>query len=268
MTGAVCANRFAARGYELVLARGTFGYKLSMAAWPMEVYSMLLNHDLTRPALVHAGAVDWEPSPAAGVERRMLFRVGSEKARATSIVRYAPNSHFARHQHPGGEEVLVLDGVFQDETGSFPAGSYVRNPPGSAHAPGSANGCVIFVKLWQFSANDHARIVRLPGEGVASPPRPGIAASALLFEGVGERVMVEDWQPGAEIALANQTGLELLVLAGGFTLPDATLTPWSWLRLPAGWPLRARVNAEGARVWIKAAPLLHPDVCAFAEAAS
>jgi hypothetical protein len=32
---------------------------------------------------------------------------------------------------PGGEEILVLDGVFQDEQGSYPAGSWLRNPAGS-----------------------------------------------------------------------------------------------------------------------------------------
>lgn len=96
----------------------------------------------------------------------MLFRIGEEKARATSIVRYAPDSRFARHGHPGGEEFLVLDGTFQDETGDVPAGTYVRNPPGTGHAPGSATGCTILVKLWQFGADDRARIVRLrPGHG-------------------------------------------------------------------------------------------------------
>lgn len=224
---------------------------------------MLLNDDLGGRTLVHAGALDWVPSPAQGVERRMLFRIGGEKARATSIVRYAPGSRFARHGHPGGEEFLVLDGTFQDETGDFPAGSYVRNPPGSGHAPGSATGCTIFVKLWQFRADDGERIVRLPGEGEAAAARPGVAASRILFEGAGERVMLEDWQAGAAVNLANQAGLELLVLAGSFAEGGSMLAPWSWLRLPAGTALNARVGPDGARIWFKAAPLLHETVCAF-----
>lgn len=70
----------------------------------------------------------------------------SRQARATSLVRYQPGSHFSAHEHGGGEEILVLDGVFEDEHGYYPAGSYLRNPPGSRHTPGSTEGCVIFVR--------------------------------------------------------------------------------------------------------------------------
>jgi anti-sigma factor ChrR (cupin superfamily) len=79
----------------------------------------------------------------------MLDRIGDEVVRATSIVRYAPGSHFSAHTHGGGEEFFVLNGVFQDEHGDYPVGSYVRNPPTSSHVPGSDLGCVIFVKLWR-----------------------------------------------------------------------------------------------------------------------
>ena len=108
---------------------------------------MRVNDDLNARTLVHAAGLGWVPSPAKGIERRMLFRRGEEKARATSIVRYAPGSRFARHGHPGGEEFLVLEGTFQDETGDFPTGTYVRNPPGTGHSPGSESGCTILVKL-------------------------------------------------------------------------------------------------------------------------
>jgi quercetin dioxygenase-like cupin family protein len=224
---------------------------------------MRLHDDLRVRTLVHAGTMDWVASPAAGVQRRMLFRIGDEKARATSIVRYAPGSRFARHGHAGGEEFLVLDGVFQDETGDFPAGSYVRNPPGTAHEPGSAPGCTILVKLWQFDAYDRARVVRRPGEGDTLFPRPGVKSSVLLFEGAGERVIAEDWQSGAEVGIDNPHGLEVFVVDGGFAEGGDTLTRWSWLRLPAGTPVRAHVGPDGARVWYKAAPLLHANVVAF-----
>src|SRR5262249_23788229 len=119
---------------------------------------MELNADFSKRAVVHAARVSWVPSPIAGVERRMLDRIGKEVARATSIVRYAPSSHFSAHTHGGGEEFLVLDGVFSDEHGNFPAGSYIRNPPSSRHTPGSAKGCTIFVKLWQFDPEDRAHV--------------------------------------------------------------------------------------------------------------
>jgi len=224
---------------------------------------MRLNDDLNIRTLVHAAAQDWVPSPAKGVERRMLFRIGEEKARATSIVRYAPGSRFAHHGHPGGEEFFVLEGTFQDETGDFPAGSYVRNPPGTGHAPGSEAGCTIFVKLWQFRADDRTRIAKRSGEGEDAAPRPGASSSRVLFEGAGERVMLETWRADANVALSNPRGLELLVLAGGFMDRGDRLERWSWLRLPPGESVTAKVGPEGACVWFKSAPLLHDDVCAF-----
>lgn len=226
---------------------------------------MLLNTDLSKRTVVHAAALDWVPSPVRGVERRMLFRTGDEKARATSIVRYARGSHFSRHGHPGGEEFLVLEGVFQDETGDFPAGTYVRNPPGSGHAPGTESGCTIFVKLWQFKEGDRERIVRVPGDGEGGGLRPGVASACLMFEGMDERVLVEEWEAGAEIELCNPVGLELLVLNGAISDGTEMLDRWTWLRLPAGQSLHVRVEANGAHVWYKSAPLLHKDVCAFAE---
>ena len=119
---------------------------------------MNLNADFTKRAVVHAATLDWKASPMPGVERRMLDRIGDEVARATSIVRYAPESQFSPHVHGGGEEFLVLEGVFQDEHGDFPAGTYVRNPPQSSHTPGSKPGCTMFVKLWQFDLADRTHV--------------------------------------------------------------------------------------------------------------
>src|ERR1700761_1569296 len=141
---------------------------------------MLLNDDFAARAALHGAAMPWVPSPTPGVERRMLFRIGDEKARATSIVRYAPDSHFPAHGHPGGEEILVLDGVFQDESGDSPAGSYMRNPPGPHHTPGSTQGCVIFVKLWQFRQDDLTYVAVRQPDGT-------------LFDNGHEQVRLETW---------------------------------------------------------------------------
>jgi hypothetical protein len=119
---------------------------------------MNLNSDFGVRVAVHAARLNWAPSPIPGVHRRMVDRIGDEVARATSIVRYAPHSRFAAHTHGGGEEFLVLEGVFQDEHGDYPAGTYVRNPPTTSHSPGSAPGCTIFVKLWQFDPDDRTPV--------------------------------------------------------------------------------------------------------------
>lgn len=221
---------------------------------------MRLNADLTQPVIVHAARLDWVPSPAAGVDRRMLYREGAEVARATSIVRYAPDSAFPEHVHSGGEEILVLDGTFQDEHGDYPAGSYFRNPPGTAHSPAAPDGCTIFVRLWQYRAGDEAQINRQPGEGTILPPRPGATAARLLFEDAAERVWIEDWTPGASLAVENRQGLEFLVTAGAARINGEDCIAQSWGRLPAGQPFEAAVGQAGAQVWFKAAPLQHADI--------
>lgn len=227
---------------------------------------MQLNTDLNQTALVHAGQLDWVPSPSAGVDRRMLFRIGAEKARATSIVRYAPGSRFARHLHPGGEEFLVLEGVFQDESGDFPAGTYVRNPPGTAHAPGSDAGCTIFVRLWQFRADDLVQIVIRPGEAETPPGRQGVVSAQTLFTGTNEHVVCEDWSPDAKIEIPHHHGLEILTISGSVLYGDTQLERWSWLRLPAGTPAHFQAGAEGTKVWYKSAPPLHANLCPMPEA--
>ena len=120
---------------------------------------MLINADLSQRAVMRTYDLDWVASPLAGVMRRMLVRDGEDgNLRATSVVQYAPGSRFSPHVHERGEEFLVLDGTFSDERGDFPAGTYVRNPPGSSHAPYSAGGTTIFVKLQQFQPDDTASV--------------------------------------------------------------------------------------------------------------
>jgi len=213
---------------------------------------MELNADFSQRASVHAARIAWVPSPSAGVDRRMLDRIGDEVARATSIVRYAPESRFSPHTHDGGEEFLVLDGVFEDEHGAYPAGSYIRNPPTTRHTPGSKPGCVLFVKLWQFDSADRTP-VRIDGGSLAyqpAPGRPGVE-TAPLFRDDDEEVRLERWAAGAEIVLPLPGGGEFLVLEGGFHDGDEHFEPQSWLRLPCGGELRVRSGPRGCALWIK-----------------
>lgn len=213
---------------------------------------MNLNSDFNARAAVHAARLDWTPSPIPGVDRRMLDRIGDEVARATSIVRYASNSHFSAHTHGGGEEFLVLDGVFQDEHGNYPAGTYVRNPPTSRHTPGSAPGCTLFVKLWQFDPDDRTQlhIDTLALVFAPAPGRPGVEWAA-LYENACERVRLERWASGAVIDMPVPGGIELFVLDGSFAEAGDEFTPHSWLRLPAGSKLQAIAGWGGCKVWVK-----------------
>jgi len=221
---------------------------------------MELNADFGERAVVHAAKLDWVASPMAGVDRRMLDRVGAEKARATSIVRYAPGSLFSPHVHTGGEEFLVLDGVFQDEHGDFPEGSYIRNPPESSHTPGSKPGCTILVKLWQFDLADrtHVHIDTNKMPFIAAPERPGVEIMP-LFRDEREDVRLERWAPGAPITLDGHDGFEAFVLDGSFTEGGEKFARDSWLRLPKTAALDAVAGPDGAKIWVKSGHLARPQ---------
>ena len=213
---------------------------------------MELNAKFDERVAVHAAALPWQTSPMVGVERRMLDRIGDEVARATTIVRYAPGSHFSPHVHTGGEEFLVLEGVFQDEHGDWPAGSYLRNPPQSSHTPRSETGCIIFVKLWQFDLSDRTQ-VRLDTnamEYTATHDQPGVSAMQ-LFEDDREQVCLERWDTDQAIPLLADKGMEILVLDGSFEESGEIFQRQSWLRLPKNSRANAQVGSAGARVWIK-----------------
>jgi ChrR Cupin-like domain len=213
---------------------------------------MNINSDFGARAAVHAARLEWRPSPIPGIDRRMLDRIGDELARATSIVRYAPHSRFSPHAHGGGEEFLVLEGVFQDEHGDYPAGTYVRNPPTSRHTPGSEPGCTIFVKLWQFDPDDRTQL-RIDTSAPLFLPAPGLPGIELapLFEDSSERVRLERWAPNVMIETPLPGGVELFVLDGDFSEGGEEFTKYSWLRLPADSSLRARAGRQGCHLWVK-----------------
>lgn len=213
---------------------------------------MQINGDFSLRVALHADEIEWRSSPTPGVSRRMLDRIGDEVARATSIVRYESDSRFPAHVHGGGEEFVVLEGVFQDEHGEYPAGTYVRNPPTSRHTPGSGPGCTILVKLWQFAPDDRTRVV-IDTDKIGAVPeagRPGVSV-APLFRDDREDVRLERWAADAAVPLAWRGGAELFVLDGGFIEGGERFRRHSWLRLPGDGAATFDAGPQGAVVWIK-----------------
>ena len=194
---------------------------------------MQIRSDFLSRAVVRPGDENFIPSPLPGVDRLMLDRIGDEVARATSIVRYATGSSFNEHVHDEGEEFIVLDGVFSDENGDYPAGTYVRNPPGSRHTPFSKDGCTILVKLRQFDSADLTRVVInthttdwFPGvvEGLSVMP---------LHEYGAEHVALVRWAPGTVFKPhLHFGGEEIFVLDGTFCDEHGSYPKGSWLRSP------------------------------------
>lgn len=217
---------------------------------------MRINADFSLPAFVAADEQEWIHSPENGVDRIMLDRIGAEVARATSIVRYAPNSSFPRHEHALGEEFLVLDGVFSDEHGDYPQGTYVRNPPGTAHIPRSEPGCRILVKLRQFDPADLNQFsVDTTATDVWSAVNPNSIAKLHLHSFASERV--EMWRiPRATniSAVVPSGGQELFVVQGCVRVDQRLFAADSWLRYPAG--DRAEFCAEeDSLLWVKSGHL-------------
>jgi anti-sigma factor ChrR (cupin superfamily) len=94
-------------------------------------------------------SAQWLPGLVPGLAVMPLHQHASEHA---ALVRWQPATFFQSHAHFGGEEILVLDGVFEDEFGRYPAGSWLRSPHMSRHQPFSREGCTIYVKTGHLLA--------------------------------------------------------------------------------------------------------------------
>jgi anti-sigma factor ChrR (cupin superfamily) len=212
---------------------------------------MLLNADLSQRAVADTAALPWTQSPMAGVERKMLEREGGEVARATSIVRYAAGSRFGEHEHGGGEEFLVLDGVFSDERGDYPAGTYVRNPPGSRHAPFSREGCTLFVKLRQFAPDDLKRVVIDTSNAEFAPGKTDAYDELMLHQHGAERIYLLRWHAGKSFPKhVHRGGEEIFILSGRYADEHGSYPAGTWVRAPVGsW--HTPIETEGALFYAK-----------------
>lgn len=192
----------------------------------------MLNMDFSQRIVIDVNAMDWESSPSSGVQRKPLAREHAESGHASAIVRYQPGSSFSRHAHPGGEEILVLEGTFSDEDGDYPAGTYLRNPPGSAHSPRSDEGCVLLVKLEQFAHGDD-RKVRLDTRNAPWRQGQGNLQVLPLHDFEGEHTALVKWPANEHFAPHRHFGgEEILVLSGEFKDEFGSYPALSWIRSP------------------------------------
>ena len=213
---------------------------------------MNIHNDLSERIVLHTDQLAWQASPIEGVERQMLDREGGEVARATSVVRYAPNTEFTPHTHDGGEEILVLDGCFSDERGNYSAGMYLRNPPGSQHAPFSTDGCTLFVKLRQFAQTD-SQALRLNTK--ASDWYPGLVPGLSvmpLHEHDGISTALVRWAPNTAFnPHVHPGGEEIYVLDGVFHDEFGVYPKGSWIRSPRYSKHAPFTKEEGALIYVK-----------------
>ena len=212
---------------------------------------MQLNADLKQRVVINTNEMPWVDSPIQGVQRRMLDRDGDEVARATTIVRFAPNSSFSAHTHGGGEEFVVLEGVFSDEHGDYPAGSYIRNPIGSTHTPYSKEGCTILVKLWQFAEDDDKQLAIDTNknqwlQGLVD----GLQVMPLHNHG-SENVALVKWSPKTQFQRhSHWGGEEIYVLEGTFADEHGIYPQGTWIRNPHG-SIHTPYSDEGCLIYVK-----------------
>jgi anti-sigma factor ChrR (cupin superfamily) len=196
----------------------------------------MLNLDFKQHVFIDSNLESWQASPMTGVWRKRLAREEAEKGHATSIVRYDAGAHFNSHPHPLGEEIFVLEGVFSDETGDYPAGSYIRNAEGFEHAPFSKDGCTLFVKLHQFQKEDH-RQVRINTRDTAWQPSIGnlkvIPLHQFNSDGVNESTALVFLPAGEHLQSHTYVvGEEILVISGELMDEHGRYPAGSWLRSP------------------------------------
>lgn len=214
---------------------------------------MRLNADFSERVVIRPDDYEWLDSPMPGVERVMLDRIGEEVARATSLVRYAPNSTFSRHVHGGGEEFFVLEGEFGDEHRAYPVGTYVRNPVGTAHSPKvGEQGCIILVKLYQIDSDDQSHVVIETHNtdwwiGLES----GLEVMS-LHEYEREQVALVKWAPDTQLKPhTHWGGEEVFVIAGAFCDEHGEYPAGSWIRSPHQSQHSPYTRDEGALLYVK-----------------
>lgn len=194
--------------------------------------SEALNMDFTQKVVVETEKLDWVGSRADNVLRKPLEREFAESGRTTSIVQFLPGASFPPHQHGLGEEIFVLEGVFSDENGDYPAGTYLRNPPGSIHSPHSKEGCVIFVKLEQFSPEDTEQVVLDTNQATMQPGIGNLEVLSLHSFQTEHSALVY-WPPGEKFQPHHHWGgEEILVLKGEFIDEHGRYPKGTWIRSP------------------------------------
>ncbi|WP_018952883.1 cupin domain-containing protein [Thioalkalivibrio sulfidiphilus] len=194
-----------------------------------------VNADPHEAVRVDTGVMAWEPSPSGTVWRKPLYRFGGEFGPVTSLVRYAPGGAFRPHSHPEGEEILVLDGVFADEHGEYPAGTWFLSPDGSSHAPRSEPGCDLFVRLRQYPGRERAaRCLDTDRMDWAETGVPGVQEKVLYREsGYPEDVCLMQLANGASLPVPGHGIIEILVLEGELRGPGGVVAAGTWMRAPA-----------------------------------
>lgn len=212
---------------------------------------MLLNADVRQRVVMNTRALPWAAADTPGLQRLLLERTAGELPHATYLVRYAPGTRYPHHDHDLDEELLVLEGELADEAGRYAAGTYVLNPRGSAHAPHSAGGCTLLVKLGRLPPSEGERRVVDTRNGNWQGPAEGVRRLSLFGARDGTNAYVSRFAPGARVPHhGHPGGEELFVLEGEVRDELGAYPAGTWIRQPHG-SEHAPYSEAGALVLVR-----------------
>lgn len=186
------------------------------------------NIDLSKKVRINTTQEIFTSSHESGVKMIPLEREVAAPGRTTSIVEYVAGEPAQRHEHPFGEEIYVLEGTFSDEERDYPAGTYIRNPPGSSHTSFSKNGCKLFVKLNQMDRDDKEHVVIDTSKTSWHSGHGNLEVMPLT-----EKAALVKWPKGERfVNHSHYGGEEILVLKGEFIDEHGRYPKGTWIRSP------------------------------------
>lgn len=212
-----------------------------------------LKFDPEQRVAIDTNRMNWQSSPYPGLWRKRLEFSSGKAGRVTTLVRFQLGTTFPFNEHPQGEEILVLEGTFSDESGDYPAGYFLLYPHGTRHSPFSQAGGLIFIKQRQYPGPDRERLsIDTKALLWSAGAVPGIEFKLLYAHAdYPERMQLEYWQPGA-VASRNSHphSQEILVLKGSLEDEYSCYPAGTWLQIPA-MSLQSLFSSAGCVLYVK-----------------
>ena len=219
----------------------------------------MINSDLSVRVVLDTESMAWLATEEVGVGRKPLDRDGGAEARATNLVKCAPGASYNLSVEGLGEEILVLEGVLEDDRAEHSAGAYMRNPPGSQCTLRTDQGCVLFVKRYAFEPADSA-VVRIDTVNATWLPGMVPGLSVLPLHGhQHEHAALVRWQPNTRFQPHTHFGgEEILVLSGVFEDEYGSYPAGTWIRSPH-MSRHQPFSPSGCTIYVKTGHLLMTD---------
>lgn len=102
--------------------------------------------------ITRTGLAEWQPLIEEGINTNGIYvkilRFDDQQQRPPSIfLKFEPGASYPYHNHPGGEELFVLNGTCLVNEAKLEAGDYLYTPPGFKHAVKTETGCELMLMI-------------------------------------------------------------------------------------------------------------------------